>query len=156
MKIRAWRIVKEKYQGDAFTGEGARKYGGRWNSTGTPIVYASESLSLATLEILAGGISIPQLGTYVKIPVDFDSSLVEYIKVIDLPDDWTSYPPGIQTQGIGDVWVKENRSALLRVPSVVIMEEFNYLINPGHPDFKKVVVGKAERLSVDRRVVRGD
>jgi RES domain-containing protein len=153
MKIRAWRIVKEKYAGEAFSGEGARKYGGRWNATGTSIVYASESLSLATLEILAGGITLPILGRYVRFSVDFDTSLVESIAVIDLPKEWANYPPSTTTQNIGDVWVKESRSVLLKVPSVVIQEECNYLINPVHPDFRKIAIGKAEPLSFDKRLL---
>jgi len=153
MKTRAWRVVKGKYGGEALSGEGALKYGGRWNSIGTPIVYTSESLSLATLEILTGGISIPFLHKYVKIPVDFDKSLIESFAVAALPKEWINYPPSIKTQKIGDKWVKESRSVVLKVPSVVIREEFNYLINPVHPDFKKISIGKTEVFSFDARLL---
>jgi RES domain-containing protein len=153
MKFRAWRVVKGKYWGEAFSGEGALKFGGRWNSIGTPLVYTSESLSLATLEILTGGISIHLLSKYVKIPVDFEASLVESIAAANVPKEWRNYPPSIKTQKIGDNWVKESRSVVLKVASVVIKEEFNYLINPVHPDFKKISIGKPEVYSFDPRLI---
>jgi RES domain-containing protein len=153
MKFRTWRVVKGKYGGEAFSGEGALKFGGRWNSIGTPLVYTSESLSLATLEILTGGISMPLLSKYVKIPVDFEGSLVESLEIASLPKEWTNYPPSIKTQKIGDNWVKESRSVVLKVPNVVIKEEFNYLINPVHPDFSKLSIGKPEVFSFDRRLL---
>jgi RES domain-containing protein len=153
MKIRAWRVLKGKYEADPFSGKGASEFWGRWNSIGTRIVYTSESLSLATLEILAGGISISLLSRYVKIPIDFDSSLVESLALADLPKEWSHYPPSGKTQEIGDNWKKDFRSAILKVPSVVIKEEFNYLINPFHPNFKKLSVGKAVTLSFDARLI---
>jgi RES domain-containing protein len=153
MKLRAWRVVKRKHKGDAFSGEGALKYGGRWNSIGTPVVYTSESLSLATLEILTGGISLQLLGSYVRIPVDFDVSLIESLDLAGLPRGWANYPPSTKTQRIGDNWAHESRSAVLRVPSVVIKEEFNYLINPFHRDFKKISIGVPEGFSFDKRLL---
>ena len=153
MKTRVWRVVKGKYGGEAFSGEGALKYGGRWNSIGTSMVYTSESLSLAALEILTGGISTPLLGSYVKIPIDFDTSFIELFASAALPKEWTNYPPSIKTQKIGDMWVKESRSVALKVPSVVIREEFNYLINQVHPDFKKISIGKPEAFSFDKRLL---
>jgi len=154
MRIRVWRVVNKKYAKEAFSGEGALKFGGRWNSPGTPIIYTSESLSLATLEILAGGISIRLLKSYVRIPVDFDSSFVETLHVSLLPKEWCSYPPSIKTQKIGDSWTKKSKSVLLKVPSVIIKEEFNYLLNPLHPDFKKLSFGKPEILSFDNRLLK--
>jgi RES domain-containing protein len=153
MKIRAWRVVKEKYRGEAFSGEGALKFGGRWNSIGTPIVYTSESLSLASLEILTGGLSMPLLSRFVKIPVDFDESMVDWLAMESLPKEWRNYPPSTKTQKIGDIWAEESRSVVLKVPSVVIKEEFNYLINPGHSDFKKISIGKPEGFSFDPRLI---
>jgi RES domain-containing protein len=152
MKIRSWRVVKKKYLTEAFSGTGALKFGGRWNSIGTPMVYSSDSLALATVEILIGGIFISLLNDYYKIPVDFDKSLVETFDTSALPGEWDTYPPNTKTQLIGDNWITSLSSVFLKVPSVVIKEEFNYLINPLHPDFKKLSIGKPEKISFDKRL----
>jgi Uncharacterized conserved protein len=153
MKIRAWRVVKKKHVEEAFSGQGAFKFGGRWNSIGTRLVYASDSLALAAIEILTGGISIGLLERFVKIPVDFDGSLVEALAMPGLPKEWSRYPPSTKTQIIGDTWVRGSKSVLLKVPSVVIKEEFNYLINPAHPDFKKLLISKPEVFPFDHRLI---
>jgi len=154
MTLRSWRIVKAKFSGAAFTGEGSASFGGRWNSIGVPVVYTAESLSLATLEILVGGYPLNSFGGYVRFPVDFDESMVEVFPVKKLPKSWASYPAVNDCRTIGDLWVKDRRSAVLRVPSAVIQEECNYVINPLHPDFGKVIIGKPEALPVDRRLMQ--
>ena len=153
MKIRVWRVVKKKHADEAFSGQGAFKFGGRWNSIGTRLVYTSDSLALAAIEILTGGISIGLLERYVKIPVDFDGSLVETLAIAGIPKEWSKYPPSNKTQIIGDDWVRGSKSVLLKVPSVVIKEEFNYLMNPAHPDFKKLLIGKPDDFSFDKRLI---
>jgi RES domain-containing protein len=151
MKIRAWRLVAEKFAESAFSGEGAFKYGGRWNSAGVGVVYSAQSIALATLEILAGGVTISLLEKYAKIPVDFDESAV--YSPMSLPEGWTAYPPGRKTRDIGDGWVREQKSLVLRVPSAVIREEFIYIINPQHPDaVKGLKIGAAEKFHFDSRL----
>lgn len=154
MIIRIWRIVKEKFKHDAFTGEGAAKFGGRWNSIGVPVVYTSESLSLATLEILAGGFPLTLISGYCRFAVEIDASLIETFPKKKLPPEWSSFPASEQCRRIGDTWVREKRSVALKVPSAVVAEEYNYLINPLHPDFGKIIIGKSEKLSVDRRLFK--
>jgi RES domain-containing protein len=149
---RAWRIVKEKHAATAFDGEGARLFGGRWNSQGTRVVYTSGSMALATLESLVH-LNPPVSFKYVAIPVEFDDALVESVAASDLPVDWTEEPPPPSTKGIGDLWVKEARSAVLELPSVIIQSEPNYLLNPAHPDFNKVVIGKPKRFAFDPRLL---
>lgn len=146
----AWRIVKEKHAATAFSGEGARFYGGRWNSVGTSVVYSSGSKALAALESLVH-LNPPVIFKYVAIPIEFDDALVE--KVTVLPVEWTEEPPPPATKDIGDVWVKEARSAVLELPSVIVPGEPNYLLNPAHPDFKKIVIGKSEPFSFDPRLL---
>lgn len=153
MTIKSWRIVKKKFRDIAFTGEGAAKFGGRWNSIGTPVTYVAESLSLATLEILAGGCQLTTMTNYIKIPVEFDSSLVETVSIETLPDEWHAYPSCESSHIIGDTWAKEKRSVILKVPSAVIQEEYNYLINPFHPDINMVKIGKPEHLLIDERLL---
>jgi RES domain-containing protein len=150
MIIRAWRLLKANYAKEAFSGEGAFKYGGRWNSIGTRVVYTAESIALATLEILAGGAPISLLGDYIKIPVEFDDSLIH--SPDRLPDNWDRYPPGRKTREIGDAWARESKSLVLKVPSAVVKEECIYIINPFHPDAaKRLKIGKTEKFHVDKR-----
>ena len=104
----AWRIVKKKHASTAFTGEGAAKAGGRWNSRGVPVVYTSCTRSLATLENLMR-LNPPLTFNYVAIPVEFDDALVEVFPVRNLPADWRAEPPPPSTKAVGDGWVKAAR-----------------------------------------------
>lgn len=149
---RAWRIVKEKHAPTAFDGEGAWRYGGRWNSRGTRVVYTSATLSLAALESLVH-LNPPVAFKYLAIPIEFDEDLVERIDIAGLPADWTEEPPPPSAAEIGDQWVKESRSAVLEVPSVIIHAEPNYLVNPAHPDFKQIRFGKSEPFAFDPRLL---
>ena len=150
--MQAWRIVKEKHAATAFNGEGARLYGGRWNSAGISLIYTSGTKALAALESLVH-LNPPVTFKYLAIPIEFDNALVERIPPATLPADWTEEPPPPSTKDIGDTWVKEARSAVLEIPSVIIPSEANYLLNPAHPDFKKIVIGKPEPFSFDPRLL---
>jgi len=145
----AWRIVKEKHAATAFTGEGAAKAGGRWNSRGVFLVYTSATKSLATLENLVH-LNPPMLFNYVAIPIHFEQALVEFFPSDKLPADWRMEPPPPATKAIGDGWVKENRSAILALPSV-ITGDLNYLLNPSHPDFRSLSIGNSEPYVFDPR-----
>ena len=145
----AWRIVKEKHAATAFDGEGARVHGGRWNSAGVRVVYASFAKSLAALETLVH-LKLPVISKYVAIPIEFDDALVETAK--SLPEGWDAEPPPVTAQLVGDAWVKTNRSAILALPSV-LTQETNYLINPAHPNFKKISIGKPEPFTFDPRLL---
>ena len=151
MKIRAWRILHAKYAQDAFSGEGAFKYGGRWNSIGVRVVYTAQSIALATLEILAGGAPMSLLGDFVKIPVDFDDLSVHLPS--KLPEQWNIYPPSRKAKELGDAWVKESKSVVLKAPSAVIQEEFIYIINPLHQNaHKSLHIGTTQKFHVDTRI----
>jgi RES domain-containing protein len=147
----AWRIVKKKHAATAFTGEGAAKAGGRWNSRGVLVVYTSGTRSLATLENLVH-LNPPLIFKYVAIAVKFDDALVEVYPVRNLPADWRTEPPPPSTKAVGDAWVKAARSAVLALPSV-ISGETNYLLNPAHPDFKKIIIGKPDPFVFDPRLL---
>lgn len=149
---RAWRIVKERHAATAFDGAGAWLFGGRWNSRGTRVVYTSATLSLAALESLVH-LNPPVAFRYMAIPVEFEEALVEAIHVASLPAEWTDEPPPPCTMGIGDLWVRESRSAVLELPSAIIQAEPNYLLNPAHPDFKKIALGKPVPFSFDPRLL---
>lgn len=148
----AWRIVKERHADTAFSGEGAARYGGRWNSRGVPVVYASSSRALALLECLVH-LNPPVLFRYVAIPAEFPDAIVERLDVSGLPPEWRAEPPGRASQAAGDAWVREARSAVWSVPSVLVPGESNFLLNPAHPDFRRVTLGAPEPLSFDPRLL---
>lgn len=150
---RAWRLVREHYAYSAFSGEGAAKAGGRWNSRGLRAVYASESLSLAALETLVH--LNPRLSLrYAYFSVLFPKALIEVLPPERLPSGWNTEPPPDGPKRIGDQWLREQRSAVLQVPSVLVPTEWNFVINPAHPDFSKVSISKSAPYSFDARFLR--
>jgi len=149
--ITAWRIVKAKHQNSAFDGEGAKLHGGRWNNKGVPVVYVSGSLALATLEIFIHLPSEKLLQKFVRIPVKFSPKLVSDIDVTNLPNAWDRDPAPDFTKQVGDGWAKDQNSVILKVPSATIPEEFNYLINPLHPDYKRLTIGTPVAYFLDPR-----
>jgi RES domain-containing protein len=155
--MRLWRITDAAYVKTAFTGEGAAASGGRWNSRGTKVVYASANLSTAILEILVHVDPTNAPSSLRKIPIDVPDKLArETIRVTDLPKDWTRYPANPLLARMGDDWVARKKSALLFVPSVVVEsdDEPNALLNPAHPDFAKLKIGKPAPLVFDGRLAR--
>lgn len=149
---RAWRIVKARHAADAFNGEGSRRYGGRWNSVGTRLVYTSQSVALATLEILIHLHEASALAHYVVFEMQFAEHLVERITEEELPYDWSEDPIPAAAQRIGDEWVATGRSAVLEVPSAVVKTEKNFLLNPAHPDFRRITRSKARPYRIDPRL----
>lgn len=147
-----WRIVQERYSKEAFSGEGARLYGGRWNSAGHAAVYAAGSRALAVLEMLVHLDGPQALSSYLLFEAEFPESLVTELPVSDLPGDWRDDPAPRSTQALGDGWIRSGASAVLRVPSVLIPQEHNYLLNPKHAEFGKVRVSVPERFAFDSRL----
>jgi RES domain-containing protein len=147
----AWRLVKAKYLAAAWDGEGAKRTGGRWNSTGTAVVYASGTLALALVETL---VHLPSgvLPAYTAVPIDFDAALVTALDARNLPGDWMRDPAPASTMAIGDAWVSAASSAVFRVPSVVVPMECNYLLNPNHPDFAQIRIGEPLPFPFDSRL----
>lgn len=152
--MRAWRIVKAKHALNAFDGEGARLFGSRWSSPGVRVVFTSETLSLATLEILIHLQSSSILKSYVTFSVEFSEEAVQDVDHTLLPKDWRNSPPQLKTQIIGDNWVRSASSAILRVPSAVIVHEHNFLMNPLHPEFAKLAISVPRPLVIDPRLDR--
>lgn len=147
----AWRIVLWNWREGAFSGDGAAAGGGRWNSPGTRVVYLSEHKSLAALETLVHLVrSATARFAFFRVELPDDS--IEMLATAALPADWTRQPPPAATQTIGDTWAREKRSALLAVPSVIIPEELNYLLNPVHPDFERIVIGQPASFTFDSRL----
>ena len=152
--ITAWRLVKPRHAAAAFDGEGARLHGGRWNSPGTRVAYASDSIALAALEVLAQLQSTAVLQAYSLVSLRFPEESVELLEPAALPARWRRFPSPPENQAIGDRWVAQGRSLILRVPSAIIPAAANFLINPSHPEFRKVVIGRPERFAFDPRLLK--
>lgn len=151
--LSAYRIVKRRFAKTAFSGEGARLNGGRWNSVGVPLAYVAQSRSLATVEMLVHLDSTTPLQKYVLIEAFFPSAIVQSVKLEDLPANWNRTPAPRSLQAFGDAWARSAKSAVLRVPSVIIPGEFNYLINPIHRDFRKLKIAPAAPFRFDKRLL---
>lgn len=150
--LTACRIVRPQYAEDAFSGEGARIQGGRWNSRGHAVVYTASTVSLATLELLVHVSSQEWLREFAVVHCWFPEAIVEELDRSLLPEDWHAYPPPPRLQEIGNEWLESRASAVLAVPSAVIDTEMNYLINPEHPDFSSVDIGEPRPFVLDRRL----
>jgi RES domain-containing protein len=150
--ITAWRITKRKHARNAFSGEGAREFGGRWNSQGVAIVYTAQSQSLAVLEMLVHLDSSDLLQKYVLIAAEFEPSLISHISPSALPKHWRSDSALDDLRAIGDEWVRSGRSAVLQIPSVLVPEEHNFLLNPEHRDFARLRFGKPQPFRFDPRL----
>lgn len=150
----AWRLVRPKFgtREAAFSGEGARRYGGRWNSAGRALVYASATLSLAALETLAhaerGGVGRDWVAFSVAVPA---RGVLE-LRDEDLPTDWRARPSSAGARAVGDAWLAQAASAALLVPSVLVPQERNVLLNPAHPAFDEVEIGPATPFRFDARL----
>ena len=148
----AWRIVRQQHAKAAFSGDGASRFGGRWNSRGVAVVYASSTQSLAALETLVH-LNPATRFRYKVFTVTFDESLVETMPLNRLPRDWKTQPVPRSTQRLGDAWARAARSPILRVPSVLVPGESNLVLNPNHPDFSRVVIGKPVNFVFDPRLL---
>ena len=153
--LTAWRLVHKRKVDEAFTGTGSRRYGGRWNYKGIGVVYVSDSLALAALEIIVHAASYQALRDYVSIKVIFPKALVVDVNdIARLPKDWQADLPPIKLKETGKIWYFDQISAVLKVPSTIIPTECNYVLNPGHPNFKKVAVKQAMPFKFDQRLNR--
>jgi RES domain-containing protein len=149
----AWRIVRAARVNSAFTGEGGRLYGGRWNSRGTAVVYVSEHESLAALELLVHTIPLSPIEQYLSFRLEWQDKLTEYFPLKNLPLHWNTEPPTSETMQIGDEWIRRGSSVALAVPSVLSTSEMNFLLNAKHPDFKKIKISQPIEYRFDLRLL---
>ena len=148
-----WRLTLKQHA--APDGEGARRYGGRWNKPGTPVVYTSGTLSLAALEYLVHVDSDILPDALVKIRATIPDSLkIETIDTANLPADWNDKVIPVSLQELGTSWANQAKSPVLKVPSVVIEHEWNYVLNPLHQDFSKITWDTGTRFSLDPRLLK--
>lgn len=152
--ITAWRVVHRKYADAVFSSEGARRFGGRWNSPGTPMVYTADSLALAMLEVMVHVPSYRQLYRRIACAITFSAEEVQRVARDALPNQWFLPETSMQTQQYGDQWVEAGNALVLQVPSVVVPHACNYIFNPLHTAWSKVHFHEPENLYVDPRLIK--
>ena len=152
--MRVWRLVRKRRLADAFTGEGARLAGGRWNSPGVRVVYTSASLALAMLEYFAHTSLVHAPKDVMAISADVSDDVSrESVAIAKLPARWQRYDPPVEAlRTLGDAWIARGKTAVLVVPSAIVTVENNYLLNPLHPDIARVKIGKATPVLFDLRL----
>jgi RES domain-containing protein len=152
--MRLWRIEKSIFAKEIRSGNGARIYGGRWNSPGRPAIYCAGSLSLAMLEVLAHVSTAEDAGERrVFFTVDIEDKWMEEIATTDLPRNWRSALNVDPCRRQGDAWLGRGHSVALRVPSALVAGEFNCILNPAHPRFRKAAIwSEGKLLRMDPRL----
>ncbi len=151
--LRIYRVVHRKYAHEPYSGKGGLFAAGRWHRRGRLVAYASESLALATLEQLGRANTLERLKQLVYVPAVLDASAVVALREHELPEGWDRRPPDAASQAYGEEWLTRATSVALRVPSVILPEGYNYVINPAHPDFEEAIqIGEAHPLQLDPRI----
>jgi RES domain-containing protein len=153
--LTVFRLGKSAYRDQLFSGQGGLYASGRWTPRGQLVVYASATISLAVLEYTVnyrrrGWVPATVLGR-ATIPTNLR---VETVSIDKLPSNWFAAAAPPQLQAVGGEWLERANAAILKVPSAIVIEEWNYLLNPVHADFRKLRVSEARPFNFDRRVAR--
>lgn len=145
-----YRISSSKYIED-LSGAGAKQYGGRWNNKGTAVVYLAESRAMAVMEVLVH-LSPEQVDRpFVLATFDVPDDRIYDIGTFDLPEHWRDPQAADELKKIGDKFVRDGIYLLMKVPSIILEEEFNFIINPNHPDSKKIKLVNRRDFVFDKR-----
>ena len=159
MSVTVWRIATDTktYEADDLSGAGAKATGGRWNEAGAPLVYTSETQALACLETIvhlnAGGLPLNRYLVSVTIPKTvWAGAQTETSRSV--PVGWDAEPAGRASIQFGTTWIRSMKSALLKIPSVIVQDENNILINPLHPDSSAIKAVKVRRWLYDPRLTQ--
>ena len=146
-----YRIVKAQHVRSAFDGEGARLAGGRWNLPGAAMVYTSGTLALAAIETFVhlGEDALHLRFAYLHAAIPDDVTIERCARP---PRGWRAEPPEESAMRYGSAWLRTGRSAVLEVPSAIVPSEKNYVLNPRHPDFRTIRIGKALAFVFDPRM----
>ncbi len=159
MSFTVWRIGTDTtaYEADDLSGAGARATGGRWNAQGDPLIYTSEAQSLACLETVvhlnAGGLPLNRYLVRLTIPAEVWSQ-AQTAPLANLPVGWDADPVGRASIQFGTAWIRAGACALLRVPSVIVPDEYNVLINPLHSDSQAISAVKLRKWLYDPRLLK--
>jgi RES domain-containing protein len=149
--MRVWRICRAAFAAEAFSGEGARRFGGRWNSRGVPMVYTSTSLALAAIELFVHLEPSQAPADLVSVSVVLpEVEPASTLSASALPSDWWAEEGGLRE--LGDAWIREQSSLAMMVPAVPIRSEWNVLVNPLHPRVSELKIDPAEPFNFDARM----
>lgn len=152
--LRVWRLCHSRWRRAAFDGQGASRFGSRWNSKGIRVIYTSESLALAALEILVRAEPLDFRDPFIAIAADIPAGVSRAVlRADDLPARWRAHPPPSASKALGDEWARSGKTAILVVPSTVVPTEHNYLLNPAHREFSRIRIGKPTPFAFDPRLV---
>ncbi|MBI5446330.1 MAG: RES family NAD+ phosphorylase [Deltaproteobacteria bacterium] len=151
--IEVWRIVRKRHAATAFSGEGTRRYGGRWNHPGTAVIYTAASQSLAILEVLVGldPEDAPAEFALLRAVVP-DGVPIKTMEAATLPPGWNVYPGPEALRDLGDAWARSGGTCVLSIPSAIVPRERNYLLSPSHPDMASIRIDPAESFTFDPRL----
>ena len=152
--MHVFRLSRKKYA-NQLNGHGAAKFGNRWNSKGTEIIYTAESRALAMAEVIVhlNLASLPSDFMMLKIEIP-NLMEIENLALEKLSKNWNLFPQFMQTQKLGDVFIDASEACILKVPSAVVQGDFNYLINPHHPEFKKIKIASVTPFPFDKRIFK--
>jgi RES domain-containing protein len=153
--VEVFRLTREKFSA-TLSGKGAALKGARWNSTGVEMIYTAANRSLAMAEIAVHFTLATLPADYMMMAIHLpDDISIQKLTIADLPDNWNSFPHPITTQSVGDRFVRENKYAVLQIPSAVTYGDFNFLINPNHADFARIKIMELVKFPFDRRIFEG-
>ena len=150
MNLNIWRISKPGHGKASPNGTGAH----RWNRPGTPVIYAAESRALAVLEMLGHLERTELLEPYVLIEIRIDEFLVKTVEPSSLPQNWRADPAPAELKQSGDHWIRQADCPVLRVPSALLPEEHNFLLNTEHPDFARFAFGEPVPFRFDPSLIK--
>lgn len=152
--MRVFRLSREKYAND-LSGKGAAIFGNRWNSKGVEMLYTAESRALAMAEVLVH-LSLAALpDDYMMIEIEVpDSIQIELLDFNSLDENWNTNPLDSQTQKMGDMFIRSKEKCVLKVPSAVVKGDFNYLLNPNHPEINRIKIKSITKFPFDKRVFK--
>ena len=152
--MEVFRLSRKKYASE-LSGIGASKFGNRWNSKGTEIIYCASSRALAMAEVSVhlSLVNLPK--DFVMLEINIPKSIrVDVLNEKNLPENWNDFPHTYKTQKLGDAFIYSNENCILKVPSAVVKGDFNYLINPHHSDFKKIKISSFYKFPFDKRLFK--
>lgn len=152
--MEAYRLSREKFA-RALSGKGAALKGARWNPVGVEIIYTAANRSLAIAEVAVHFTLATLPADYVMVTIFIpDNISLQKLNIKDLPPGWNTFPHPVSTQAIGDKFISDNKYYVLQIPSSVTQGDYNLLINPNHPDFKKIKIIGTEKFPFDKRIFK--